>query len=89
MSFKSTATKEIALLLCLLLVGLLLVPIAIYVVGERIFGEYGGAGFMAFYGDLHGEIRAGDPVVWFLVLSPYLVWQLFRLTVWSFRRIGH
>lgn len=82
------ATKETALFVWLLLIGLLVVPIAIYLVGEYVFGAYGGNGFMAFYGDLHGRLRERDPVVWFLVLSPYLVWQLFRLTVWSFRRVG-
>ncbi len=37
---------------------------------------------------LHGELRTGEPVVWFLMLSPYLAWQLLRLTVYGFRRAG-
>jgi hypothetical protein len=54
-----------------------------------MFGEYGGTGFSAFYGQLHSELRSGDYSVWFLVLSPYLVWQILRLTVKIFRRAGN
>ncbi len=84
-SLKKTATKESALILCLLFFGLLILPLAIYMVGKSVFGDYGGSGFSAFYGTLHSAIRDGEPVVPFLVLSPYLVWQLTRLTVWGFR----
>ncbi len=51
-----------------------------------MFGEYSGAGFAGFYARLHHDIRDGQPVVWLLVLSPYTVWQLARLSVWGFRR---
>lgn len=80
--------RETVLLLSLLFAGLFLVPLSIYLVGESVFGEHGGGGFSGFYGSLHREIRDGHPVVWFLVLSPYIVWQLFRLTIWAFRKSG-
>jgi len=85
---KSTAIRELALFLALFFTGLVILPILIYFVGRTLFGEYSGAGFSDFYQMLHGELRAGEPVVWFLMLSPYLVWQLFRLTVHGFRRAG-
>ena len=69
-----------------MLFGLLLMPLAIYWVGKLVFGEYGGTGFSAFYGTLHRAIRSADLVVLFLVFSPYLIWQLTRLTNWGFRR---
>jgi hypothetical protein len=85
---KRTVIRELALFLALFFTGLVILPILIYFVGRTLFGEYGGSGFTDFYQVLHGELRAGEPVVWFLMLSPYLVWQLLRLTVYGFRRAG-
>ncbi|MGH8193338.1 MAG: hypothetical protein ACREQ8_02905 [Woeseiaceae bacterium] len=70
----------------LLFVGLVILPLCIYGVGEAVFGEYGNGGFASFYRQLHARFRDGEPVVWFLLLSPYLLWQLVRLTAWAFRR---
>ena len=84
-SLKKTVTKESALFLSLLLFGLLILPFAVYIVGKSVFGEYGGTGFSAFYGTLHSAIWDGEPAVLFLVLSPYLIWQLTRLTTWGLR----
>ena len=77
---------EIAQLLGFLLIGVFFLPLAIYLVGGLVFGEYAGAGFGAFYGNLHSELRAGQPVVVFLLLSPYIVWMLLRFTIYLFRR---
>jgi hypothetical protein len=66
--------------------GLLILPFAVYTVGNSVFGEYAGRGFSAFYGTLHSNIRNGEPAVIFLVLSPYAIWQLTRLTIWGFRQ---
>ncbi len=85
---KSPAIRELALFLVLFFVGLVVLPILIYLIGKSLFGEYGGTGFSDFYQMLHGELRGGDPVVWFLMLSPYIGWQLLRLTVYGFRRSG-
>ncbi len=87
-AFRRILTKEIALLALLLFFGLVLLPIAIWFVGKTVFGAYGGAGYMDFFGTLSGKIRSGDPVAWFLVLSPYLVWQIIRLTALGWRAIG-
>jgi len=84
-SLKKTATKESALFLSLLFFGLLILPFAVYIVGKSVFGEYGGTGFSAFYGTLHSAVWDGEPAVLFLVLSPYLIWQLIRLTIRGFR----
>ena len=83
-SAKQILQKELASFLGFLLVGILFLPIAIYLVGHSIFGTYGGGGFGDFYGKLHYELRSWQPVPWYLVLSPYLAWQLLRLTIWSF-----
>ena len=69
--------------------GIVLLPIAIYLVGQAVFGDYGGQGFSDFYASLHYELRQGQKVTWYLVLSPYLGWQLFRLTIYAFRKLRH
>ena len=85
-SLKKTARKEFGIFVILFLVGLLFLPVLIYFIGKAIFGAYDGSGFATFYGNLQSEFRAGQPVVWFLMLSPYLAWQLLRVTRWAFRR---
>ncbi len=81
-----TLKRESALLLMLLLFGLVLMPIAIYVVGRNLFGTYGGAGYGEFFNILSGKVRSGDRVAWFLILSPYLALQTLRLTLYGWRR---
>lgn len=87
-SVRKTITREAGLLLGLLLVGLLLLPVAVYLVGQAIFGDYGGGSFGHFYSELSGRIRAADPAAWFLVLSPYLGWQTLRLVAVGWRAAG-
>ena len=77
--------KEFALLVGFLFLGLVVMPIAIFAVGQYIFGEYGGQGYGQFFNDLSGRIRSGDRVAWFLVLSPYLGWQTLRLIALGWR----
>lgn len=85
---KKRTRKEIGLLAGLLFFGVVLLPGVIYLVGRGIFGSYGGQGFGDFFGNLSGKIRAGDAVAWFLVLSPYLVWQTVRLMALAWRYAG-
>jgi hypothetical protein len=82
---KQIALKELALLLVLLFTGFVLVPIAIYLIGQNLLGQFGGYGYGDFFGDLSGKIRSGDATAWFFVLSPYLVWQTLRLTLHAWR----
>jgi len=87
-SLRQIAIKEGAILAILLFVGFLILPTAIYFVGQAVFGEYETGGFGGFFGSFHGELRALNVAVWFLVLSPYLLWQLSRVTVRAFRYFG-
>lgn len=77
--------KEAALLFGLLFFGLAILPVAIWFVGDAVFGTYGGSGYSEFFGDLSSKIREGDLVAWFLVLSPWLVWQCIRLMALGWR----
>lgn len=83
-----TLKKEGALFAVLLFVGFVLLPMAIWFVGKAVFGAYGGTGYSDFFGNLSGKIRGGDLVAWFLVLSPYLVWQCLRLMALGWRSVG-
>ena len=84
-TFKQTALKETALLIGLLFIGFVIMPIAIYWIGPRVLGEFGGYGYSDFFGGLSARIRGGDLVAWLFVLSPYLVWQILRITLFAFR----
>ena len=80
--------KEVALFVGLLFFGLVVLPIGVWFVGKAVFGAYGGAGYGDFFGTLSAKIRAGDVVAWFLVLSPWLVWQVARLARAAWRAAG-
>lgn len=88
-SFRKSVRKELALFLGLLFLGLVLLPVAIFFVGQQVFGDYGGAGFAGFFNTLGGNLRQGNWVAWFLVLAPYLAWQTVRLTRLLWRIAGH
>ena len=85
---RKAITREAALLLGFLFLGLVLLPIAIYVVGQAIFGDYGGGSYGHFFSELSSRIREGDLAAWFLVLSPYLGWQTLRLIALGWRLAG-
>lgn len=87
-TLKKVARKESLLLLWLVFFGLVLMPIAIFWIGQSLFGAYGGQGYGDFFGTLSLKIRTGDRVAWFLVLSPYMVWQCLRLTALAWRLTG-
>ena len=78
--------KELGLLSGLLFFGIVLMPIAIFAIGQALFGTYGGFGYGDFFGNLSAKLRSGDIVAWFLVGAPYLVWQFLRLTAFAWRR---
>lgn len=82
---RKIITREIALFTGFLFLGLVVVPILIYQVGQNVFGTYGGVGYGDFFGRLSSKIRGGDPTAWFLVLSPYLGWQFLRLLALAWR----
>jgi len=87
-TLKQKILKETALFSGLLFLGFVIVPIFIYWLGPTILGEFGGAGYGDFFGDLSARIRNGDLAAWFFVLSPWLVWQILRLTAFAWRLSG-
>jgi hypothetical protein len=69
-------------------IGAILLPIAIYMVGQSLLGTYSeqGYGIGRLYGDIFSDLAAGFPAAWILVLSPWLAVQLLRLSVIPLRR---
>lgn len=87
-ALKETLLRETALFLGLLFVGLVIVPLAVYWIGPRLIGEFGGHGYGDFFGALSARIRSGNFAAWFFVLSPWLAWQVIRLTAFAWRKTG-
>lgn len=87
-SLSRILKKEAAVFLGFLFLGVVVLPIVIWFIGNVVFGAYGGAGYTDFFGTLSGKIRAGDMVAWFLVLSPWLAVQSVRLTIVAWRAAG-
>ena len=80
--------REILLFLVLAILGLVVLPIAIFYVGGLVFGEYGGDGFGHFLESIVLRLAAGDRFAWLLILSPYVVLQLFRIMALAWRVTG-
>lgn len=85
---RQLVTKEIAFLAGFLFVGLVVMPLIIYQVGQAVFGAYGGVGYGDFFGTLSAKVRGGDGVAWFLIMSPYIGWQCLRLMFLGWRLAG-
>lgn len=88
MDLSRTLKRELALALSLVAGGLLLLPLAVYWVGQRIVGEYESeAGLWGLLTSIWADFFALDLGAWLLVLSPYATIQLIRLAFRA-RRLG-
>lgn len=87
-NLRTVLTREAALFLGLLCAGLVLLPIAVYLVGDAIFGDYAGHGYGDFFGSLSARVRGFDGSAWFLILSPWLAVSVLRLMAWGWRSAG-
>ena len=75
----TTWRREVAIAAGLVGFGLLALPFAIYVVGQRLLGDYAeGAGALDLADNIWGDLLSLRAPAWILVLSPYLVIQLVR-----------
>ena len=84
-NIKRHVIREIVLLVTLLLVGLAVVPIAVFWIGSQLLGEFGGTGFSEFFGPLTSKLLEGEVRAWILVMSPYLGSQCLRLAALAWR----
>jgi hypothetical protein len=69
-------------------IGAIVLPIAIYMIGQSLLGTYSeqGYGIGRLYGDIFSDLAAGFPAAWILILSPWLALQLLRLAILPLRR---
>ena len=70
------------------LAGIVFLPLAIFFVGNLVFGAYGGDGFGHFFESIIARLASADRFAWLLVLSPYVVLQLFRMMAIAWRLAG-
>jgi hypothetical protein len=72
--------RRYGILLAALLLGLVVLPIAIFVVGQRWVEPYEGArGIGTFFGTVYGDAARGRPLALALLFSPFLLALLWRL----------
>ncbi len=82
---KHKIVNEIALFAAFLFCGFLILPFAVYFVGGIVFGDYSG-GYGDFFGRLSKGLVSGHWPTWFLVLAPYLLVQIIRLSLFGLKR---
>ena len=88
MSLPKALKRELVLASSLIGSGLLLLPLAVYWVGQRIVGDYESeAGLWGLLTSIWSDFFLLDLGAWLLVLSPYVTIQLFRLA-FKARRLG-
>lgn len=78
--------RELAFLAVLFAAGAALLPFAIFFVGQNIIGEYGeNAGVSDLLGAIWSDLRRPRIAAWTLVLSPYVVVTLLRVSIRTWR----
>lgn len=86
-SIKQKFIHELFLFSTLLFCGFVLLPVLIFLVGDQVFGDFDG-GYGQFFGQISRDIVSGRGVTWFLVLSPWLVIQVIRVTWFVLGKTG-
>ncbi len=86
--FRRLLIRESTRGLALLLFGLLLLPVAVFFIGGRVFGAYEGDGLGGFFSGLMGRLADGNGWAWFLVLSPLLLVIAVRAIAWGWRALA-
>ena len=79
--------RELLIGLVLLLLGVFLLPVAVFQLGGVLFGPYeaGSGGLGSFLDALFTALGQGEGAAWVLVLSPLGVVLLLRLGLWLLR----
>lgn len=87
-NMKTSAWKfELVLAATLFFAGVVLLPVAVYWVGQLVIGGYeDDAGLAGLLGAIWSELGDGRVAAWLLVSSPYVVVQLVRLARVLMRR---
>ena len=70
------------------LLGLLVMPLAIWLAGLAALGPYANGGFWALLGDFVRGLAEGSLACWIVLAGPYLFFSLFRLLRLALQRIA-
>jgi hypothetical protein len=82
-SAASASQRQLLWAVALLLLGLIVVPLLIYVAGVNTLGRYEGAGLWHLYATLYKSLASGAPASWIVVLGPnLLLWLAQGLRFW-------
>lgn len=73
------ARGELLLAGCCLLVGVLLMPCLIWIVGRAVLGPYTHGGLFALLADFFAGLGGGSLAFWAIALGPYLLLQWVRI----------
>ena len=79
---SSGSSHELATLALCLLLGLLVLPTGIWIVGRIVLGPYANGGLAALLGDYLIGLARGSAAFWLVAAGPYAL-------VWSWRLIRH
>jgi hypothetical protein len=74
----SRRRRELMILVVLLAVGLFIVPLLIYFVGNGVLGPYANGSPFALLVDFFAGLRSGSLVYWSVVIGPYVFVMLLR-----------
>ncbi len=85
LSPKKRVLRESAIFAAMLFLGIVVLPIVVFKVGQLVFGTYEGHGYADFFSALSGKLGSGNLSAWFLVLSPWLGLQFLRLARLAWR----
>ena len=84
---RPTIKRELVLAASLVGVGVFVLPGAVYLVGQTVVGEYpADGGVLALAVNIWVDLVRGNPLALVLVLSPYGMVQLLRLSRRLWRR---
>ena len=70
--------RELTIASALLAGGLFVVPLGVYLVGQRLFGEYADGDVLTLAERIWGDFLTLRPATWVLVSGPYVTVLLLR-----------
>lgn len=76
-------TREVLTVLLSLALGLLLAPLAVYLVGQQALGAYANGGYLQLMADILANLAHGALPFWLFVLGPYGAVWIWRTLRWS------
>ena len=79
--------RELLWVLIGLVVGLLLLPPLIWLVGSHVFGPYAAGNTRDLVDRFYGGLAQGQQATWIVALGPYVVIVVLRLTVGAIQAV--